>query len=290
MADRDPRYEELRQALVGVRTQATEEAPPPELAPGEVLVGTILFEAWDEDDWYAPPPEILVSDVLYGHGVHWVSGPPGEGKTSFVMHMAILVMQQGKHVAWLDWEGGVRGTLRRLRDCGCDMTLAREFFHYAGWPQDAEKSLVNIAAQWPEALTVLDSASKALSFAGLNENDNTEVTTWTKHLIQAAKNHALPLVVIDHVAKQDKSKYARGASAKGADADVAWRVEKLEDFNRESGGLIRVVQHKDREGYFPFKTLWEIGDGQGNLTLTPTDREERDAEEEESAGDLPPSI
>jgi hypothetical protein len=148
----------------------------------------------------------------------------------------------------------------------------RERFHYAGWPKDAAKQLALVAARWPGALVVFDSASKALSSAGLNENDNAEVTAWAVDIVRAAKTNMLPVVVIDHITKTGKdSPYSRGAGSKQADTDVHWRVEVLEEFNRTTIGSIQLKRTKDREGYFPANLFFTVGDGAGRLTIIPTD-------------------
>jgi RecA-family ATPase len=119
---------------------------------------------------------------------------------------------------------------------------------------------------------VIDSLSKALSFAGINENANDEVTKWTMPVVKACKDHAMPIVIIDHVSKAGKdSEYSRGAGAKLADVDVHWRVEKVAEFNRERIGAVTLKQKKDRDGFLPFASYWQVGDGAGNLDVIPID-------------------
>ncbi len=244
-----------------------------EIPPGSELVGEIVFEPFDDllrDG--VPEPDVLVDDALYTVGLHLISGHPGDGKMSWCMHLAWMVMGDGRDVVWLDYEGGLKPTLRRLLAVGVPAALLRERFHYAAFPDHAEQHLVAVAARWPGALVVVDSLSKALSYAGIDEDSNTEVTKFVVPIVKACIKREMPLVIIDHVPKNAKgSRYSRGAGAKLADVMVHWGVEKTQDFNRTQAGSITVRQHKDREGCLPFQTWWRMGDGNGRLTIEPMD-------------------
>lgn len=248
--------------------------PDPSEIPEPNAVGSLVFtdlRALLNGD--LQPPDVMVDDLLYVEGVHWISGHPGCGKTTLVMNAAWEAMATGRHVVWLDYEGGDRATVRRLREVGVPVDLILERFHYAGWPEDAAASLSAIAERWPFALVVIDSASKALQMAGLDENSPSEVTKWMAPVVKECKRHALPVVVIDHVTKDSTSKqrYARGAGSKLADSDVAWYVELHEPFSRTQAGVIHCVLKKDRDGVLPPAGAWyTVGDGQGSLAVLPT--------------------
>ncbi|MGZ6854086.1 MAG: AAA family ATPase [Mycobacteriaceae bacterium] len=219
-----------------------------------------------------PAPSIAVDDLIYDEGVHWISGHPGSGKSLLAMMIAQNVMCDDRPVVWLDYEQGERMTGQRLREMDVDADHVERLFHWTWWPSAAEKQLDHIARLLPSALVVVDSASKALSAAGIDENSPGEVTEWTSHLIRGSKTHRLPVLVIDHVAKDAKNKnYARGAGAKLADTDVHWIVNKIDDFNRETIGTIKLHLAKDREGYLPEWLYYRVGDGNGGLPLVPTD-------------------
>lgn len=265
--------------------QAQVAAPPVVVPEGAEAVGTIVFESLDELlTGELPPPDILIDDTLYAEGVHLASGHPGAGKSIMCMHWAHQVMAEGGHVVWLDYESGPRQTARRMQDMGISPAIARELFHYAPFPVSAEDHLAAVAARWPGALVVLDSLSKALSAAGIGENENAEVTSWTTKVVRACKTNVMPIVIIDHIAKAGAdSAYSRGAGAKLADVDTHWRILVAEDFNRAQPGKIQLKLKKDREGYLGFESWWSVGDGKGNLTITeaaappsddtPTDRD-----------------
>jgi hypothetical protein len=254
------------------------DAPPlPEPSESDAIGGIVFTDLVELLDAGVPEPEVLVDDVLYTEGVHLVSGHPGCGKTTLVAHWAWSVLADRlRHVVWFDYESGTRQTVRRLVAMGFPRDLV-ERFHYSGWPTDAEKHLGEVASRWPGALVVIDSMSKALSQAGIDENDNSQVTSWTTQIVQACKDNALPVVVIDHIAKAGgSSDYSRGAGAKLADVDVHWRIVKDKEFNRTTVGVVVARQKKDREGYFPLENWYSVGDGEGNLVIDPTEPDEVD--------------
>lgn len=253
---------------------ASLDAPPLPAPPEIVRAGALVFEDLRPIlDGGLPPLETIVDDLVYVSGVHWFQGHPGSGKTTLAMAAAWDVMsdlESPRHVVWLDYEGGVRGTLRRMIEMGIPAQLLIERLHYTAWPVDANQYLNEVADQWPGALVVVDSASKALQTAALDENSATDVTKWVGPVVRAAKERGLPVIVIDHVTKAaGESRYARGAGAKLADSDVAWRIEAHEPFNRTTKGIIHCSQAKDRDGSLPWDVWYSVGDGEGGI---PVDR------------------
>lgn len=106
------------------------------------------------------PPKQLVEGLVVEGQVNWFSGHPGHGKTTVVMWIAAEHMRAGGHVIWLDWEGGLRETLLRLRALGVDDELAVERFHYANGPyltadEDGLNKLKPAVSHWAGALVVL---------------------------------------------------------------------------------------------------------------------------------------
>ena len=220
------------------------------------------------------PPTQLVDNLIIAGQVNWFSGHPSQGKTTVVMWAALQHIRIGGHVIWLDWEGGVRPSLLRLRALGASEDEIIDRFHYAAGPLlGADAAGLNMLRQaldrWPGALVVFDSASKALSVAGVEENENTEATTWTTSLVMPLRRLGATAVVIDHVTKGATSRtpYPRGAGSKLADAEVAWYVEATEKFNREQAGEVLLTCHKDRNGVLPREVRLRVGDGVGGLPV-----------------------
>ena len=248
------------------------ELPEPS-ATGFERIGNLIFtDLGPAFRGELPEPEVLVDDLLYDQGVHMLSGHPGAGKSVLAMHIAWLVMVEGRHVIWLDYEQGARMTGQRFREMGVPGDLIDERLHWAWYQRKVVDELPAVAAAYPGALIVLDSMSKVLSTSEIDEYSNPEVLAWTVKVIEFAKTHQLPVLILDHVTKDDKnSDYARGAGTKQADVDVHWKITKLEEFNREQVGLVEMSLHKDRDAYLPLRLYFRIGDGQGGLSVEPTD-------------------
>lgn len=238
-----------------------------------------------------PEPERLIPNLLYVNRVHWLSGHPGHGKTTLAAWSATQHMQAGGHVIWLDWEGGVMPTVARMLAVGAKADEIGERFHLAAFPSisaDAEGFAALAAAleDWPGALVVFDSASKALTAAGFDENNPAEATRWTTNLILPAREAGSTVIVIDHVTKgaTKTTPYARGAGSKLADADVAWYVEATARFNRETAGRIELARHKDRDGLMPERLAFDVGDGAGGLPITAAEVEDEASRDRRDAG------
>lgn len=226
------------------------------------------------------------SPRLYVNRVHWYSGHPGHGKTTLAAADAVAHMETGAHVVWLDFEAGKRQTVARLLAAGATVDQLREQFHLAVSPPmaadpDGFAPLAAALEEWPGALVVFDSASKALSGAGIEENDPAGNTRWTASVILPAREAGATVVVIDHVQKgaTRTTPYPRGAGSKLADTDVAWYVEATERFDREKSGRVELTRHKDREGLLPERLAYTVGDGAGKLPVVQVDAETEETQD-----------
>ena len=167
--------------------------------------------------------------------------------------------------------GRAHPSAARMLAVGASVEELRERFHYVPSPRidAAPEGFEAVAAalrQWPGALIVFDSASKALSVAGLSEDSNDDATRWTTQLVMPIRAHGGTALVIDHRAKNARgSGYARGASAKLADTDVHWGLKRTRTFARDVAGEVELTRHKDREGCLPERVVLSVGDGRGGL-------------------------
>jgi hypothetical protein len=221
-----------------------------------------------------PEPTQLVEGLVIDQAVNWFCGHPEQGKTIIALWVAIEHMRNGGHVVWLDWENGVLKVLRRLLAMGAGADLIVGHFHYTGYPVipadvDGLARIADALGRWPGALVVFDSASKALSVAGLSENNPEEATRWTVQIVMPVRERGSTVVVLDHVTKDANrhTPYPRGAGSKLADTDVAWYVEATKPFNREQAGELRLTQQKDRDGVLPQEVFMRVGDGEGGLPV-----------------------
>lgn len=232
------------------------------------------------DDESAPP--MLVPGLLVSGQAHWYMGHPESGKSTLAMYVAREVMALGMHVVWVDWEMGARQAKRRARAVGVTDEMMRGHFHYTPFPSEfgvdlaaGTARLVHDLERWnASALVVLDSCSKALSAAGLDENSPTDATKWTTSVVLPIREAGASLVVIDHVGKgaTRSQPYPRGAGSKLADTDVAFYIEAAEKFSRTKPGELAVTKKKDRDGVLPdFTQRFSIGDGEGKLPIEALD-------------------
>jgi hypothetical protein len=120
-------------------------------------------------------------------------------------------------------------------------------------------SLVDAVLNEEPDLVVFDSLADFTSAAGLNENDNTEMTAWVKQTATPLNVAGVTTLALDHVAKASDGKYQRGASAKKAKSDAVWRLDVTQAFSVEDMGEIEVVRAKDRLGYLPSRITYGIG-------------------------------
>jgi len=221
-------------------------------------------------------PKALVPNLVVTGQINWFTGHPGNGKTTLAMYVAREAMERGVHVVYLDWENGAAPTARRLMAVGVAPELMRERFHYVAFPSipaaaEGFDLIAHAVAPFDDVLVIFDSASKALSHAGLDENSNPDATRWTTEIVMPTREAGATVMVLDHPAKgaTRTNPYARGAGAKLADTDVQWFVEADEKFSRENPGVLRLTRQKDRDGVLPVETVWyAVGDGRGGLPIT----------------------
>jgi AAA domain len=238
-----------------------------------------------------PAPAQMVEGLIYENKVHWLAGHPDRGKTIVALWVVKQRIEAGGHVVWIDWEAGESGTVEKAGAVGITADQLDAQFHYVGFPdlQADEDGFAKIKAalkDWPGALVVFDSASKALSQAGFSENDTAEATKWTTQLILPAREAGATVIVIDHVVKgaTKATPYARGAGSKLADTDVMWYVERTKPFDRETIGRLELTRSKDRIGCLPEAVALRIGDGAGGLPLEVVEVDDEDNRSLRAAG------
>jgi KaiC/GvpD/RAD55 family RecA-like ATPase len=241
-------------------------------------------------------PRQVVDGLVIENRIHWLSGHPGHGKSTMAMYVAVEHMAAGGHVIWLDWEAGEVPTVERLMSVGAKVEHVDDdnpdhLFHLAvGSPLSADADgFALIAAaleQYPGALVVFDSASKALGAAGLDENNPTDATKWTTAVVIPTREAGGTVLVIDHVTKgaTKSTPYARGAGSKLADTDVSWYVEAVEQFDRSTAGKVELTRKKDREGRLPELLIYKVGDGAGSLPVERVAAEDEHTRDRRDAG------
>jgi len=240
----------------------------------------VLIEGGIED------PPFLVPDVLYRAKSHALLGEPGDGKTLLALALATQVITT-ECVAWFDEENGPNVIASRLIALGASIEDVRARFAYFPFSEPTIDDAPELVAQVQAlgvVLVVFDSGADVYVAAGLDENSNMDMTRWAREYSQRlAREHGIASVVLEHVAKNSDSSYQRGAGAKKAKVDAAWRVEVQAPFDHETIGQVRLVRTKDRLAHLPMELAYRIGgDGKGMTVFerieVENEQERRDAD------------
>lgn len=250
------------------------EPSEPEESIGDFLQPMDLGRALEEG---IEPPEHLIPDLLYAEGIHSIYSPGGTGKTILALWCCLQVMERGLDILYVDEENGAHHITDLLSCFEADSELIRKHFKYYPAPGLTKEELAiwkQTIEHFSPALVVFDSLADHITNCGLNENDNNDVTWWLKAFAQPVKDAGGAALVLDHVAKDDSVRGARGATAKKNKCDVAWKLKrpKKKEFSRESMGGVELTKDKDRKGSMPYSREFQVGsDFLGKLICEPTD-------------------
>jgi hypothetical protein len=217
-----------------------------------------LRDAWDG----ATAQPGTLEKLIYAGKATTITAPPESGKTVLALHFAIAAMRLGRNVLYWDEEIGKQQTAGLLQSLGAEPELVDKHMVYvpfAGltWtPRDA-RALAELVRGADVRLAIFDSSAAMMGAAGVNENDNGDVTRfWQKvwlPLVQGDDNRKpCATVVIDHDGRGEAgqaSRYSRGASAKLAIPDVAFKLSPIVPFTRVQDGLLQLTVTKDRPGW-----------------------------------------
>ena len=187
------------------------------------------------EDW-------LVEPVLAKQRGHALVAGPKVGKSLLMMNLAMKAAL-GRNpytdeeippvrVLYLDYEQTEADLSERFTDMGCtaaDVDLLQRNFHYALLPAVGPLDTERGADQFFAAiagldldLVVIDTLSRAVEG---NENDSSTVQAMYRLVCSELKRHGVAYVRLDHLG-HDKSKDARGSSAKNDDVDIVWKLER----------------------------------------------------------------
>lgn len=233
---------------------------------------------WSEDFWDEPEEagtDLIRAGVLVEETIAILTGHYESGKTTVMLDVARQWIEMGRPVFHIDYEMGKRRVKRRMKANRWGPAHL-EFWHYDYMPNLQPGLLEQIIAMLPgeKPLITFDSYSQAMMYLGREENSASEAGNFWVSELQRARELGATILVIDQT-KQNataRDKYAgRGSGAKAFGADEIWFVERFEKFTPDRIGTIKLTLHKDREGILPSTLGFQVGDGEGHLTLTPID-------------------
>lgn len=197
----------------------------------------------------AQPPDL--EDLLYRGKRHYVSGPPEVAKTLAFYALALAEVRRGGTAALFDFEMGLAGALRLLRDLGAgDDDLARLLYFEPETPA-TEASMAELAERWKPTLVVTDAAAGAYELQGLDDNKRSDCEKWSRIFVRPFWHRGVTTAVLDHVTKnaENRGRFAIGSERKIGSADVHFGFEVVTPLQRGGNGRIRVVTHRDRPGH-----------------------------------------
>ena len=264
----------VRQARL-LTPDANVEERPSGLLGQRVKLGGLLRDG-------IPPLSYLESPTLgdglfYRDAVWIVSGHKKSGKSWAMAATSLDCARAGRPVVYVDMENGSRLFATRMLLLGADAETVDELIHYVELPRNLaigrlRDDLEQVAAALPGAFVVMDSLRGLMArlSAGrrepLNPNSHQDVEAVCAPLNDAAKTCGLTVGIIDHAKKggSDSDEYSTaGAGAKEAAVDAVYFWTKVEKYNREQAGLVKIAATSDRQGGLDFERFYRVG-GQGD--------------------------
>ena len=204
-----------------------------------------------------PEPSILRlpngTYLLRRGWVHLFHGKPFCGKTPLCYIAVVEVVQAGEFVLLVDYEMGAAGAKALLIELGLSESQIRDQVLYAYNPHkwtasQRDQLAAEVEARAPD-LVVIDSLSRSMATAGLNQNDATETDAWFHSLpTWAVDQFGSAVMLIDHTTRTD-GPHPSGSIQKTAAPQFHVWVQNVKPFSRdhEDGCSLLMVQ-KDRSG------------------------------------------
>jgi hypothetical protein len=229
---------------------------PDDLPGGQTLAP---WEVWDWNRMEVEEEKLgkqswLIPNILSTGGLHYLSSPPGSGKTWVMCDLIRACCFGGKwlnefeipqtRVLYLDEEMGVQKVLERLRKLGMRSAEGMGYLNRVGirfdQPLDVERIVKHCQSQGI-GLVLIDSLVR---IHGMDENDNSQM----RKLYDAFKkllDNGITVLIAHHNRKGGtdstvKHEGMRGAAEIVAAADMAYSVEK------QANGLYRMYVTKGR--------------------------------------------
>lgn len=184
----------------------------------------------DDADW-------VVQDVLARGRGHSIFAKHGTGKSLFTLWAAMEAVKQGNVVVYADYEMTEIDLFERLSDMGygeeTDLTNLRYLMLPDLPPLDTAAGadafgsvLDDVAFAFPDAhmVVIFDTIGRAVEGA---ENDNDTIMGFFRHTGMDLKRRGATWLRLDHAGWEGS--HARGASSKGDDVDIVWKLVATED-------------------------------------------------------------
>lgn len=225
-----------------------------------------------------PPPSFLDAPtfgdrLFYAEHLFLFAGHKKAGKSWAMALLARDCIVAGRPVVYVDNENGAELFAERLALIGVTWKQAADL-HYVpfpdlGRPADLRAEFDAIAQALPGSLVVLDSLRTFMARFGLNPEKNVEVEQMLGPIMASVKGgesgKRITVGIIDHAnrnTRETDAYVASGAAAKAQAVDVVYFFDKIEPFNRDQQGVVKIAVKDDRRGLLDFERFYRMG-GQG---------------------------
>lgn len=212
--------------------------------------------------------------LFYAEHLFLFAGHKKAGKSWVMALLARDCIVAGRHVVYVDNENGAELFAERLALVGVTGGQADKHLHYVpfpalGTPADLRAEFDAIGAALPGALVVLDSLRTFMAKYGLNPEKNVEVEQMLGPIMASVKNaeagKRITVGIIDHANRNTRGTdayVASGAAAKAQAVDAVYFFDKVQPFNRDQQGVVKIAVKDDRRGLLDFERFYKMG-GQG---------------------------
>lgn len=218
---------------------------------GRVLLGRAIRNGID-------PPTELLPDILLAGKAHNIFAPGGVGKTWVLVWIATELVKRGKKIVVFDLENGFRTYAERFEEIGGDNDRLDQLLYYYPFPVFDKDFYGKMLDELEPDLVMFDSWIGFLAADGRDENESNDISGWAEAYSKPALRRGTAIVVLDHVPHENNDR-ERGSRRKRDEVDVAWRLAKMTDFDREHMGTLSMSRVKDREGWLPERLTFEVG-------------------------------
>lgn len=210
--------------------------------------------AWSGDMALEKPQvaEVLPGKcMLYRGRMNEQHGEPGIGKSNVALLFAMLEMNAGKDVLFIDPEDTLRGLCLRFAALGADRAITLKHLHYINPKVDFFWKLQLWACMRKPSLVVVDGLAACLSAAGFDEDHAKDVLQFSANYLRPFLWSDAAVLITDHVtkSKESRGRHSRGSGAKLGEWDGAvYEIELIKAYTPTEAGGLRMKVCKDRNG------------------------------------------
>lgn len=200
---------------------------------------------------HSPGTMLLRNDgvgLLYDRGVAHFIGDKSVGKSWVCTHLAIERMHAGEDVVWFDYETDEQQVAERFVQAGASLNMILNQLHYFNMKGEPIAGAVSTVAQLdpvPSCL-IVDSVDASMAASGSeDENSSSGYHAWRNTITPLTES--MICVLIEHTGHENAHR-ARGASAKGQQADMEFSAKVVKPFSKLEEGLVEWTCRKMRRG------------------------------------------